>query len=101
MNINIKIPEECSTLTDVRAEIDRIDRSIVNLMSERFEYVKEVVKYRVSGSKSEYDHTRYLNMLDERAQWANEAGLNGEAIKNVFKLMVDYFIEEQKLIANK
>jgi isochorismate pyruvate lyase len=101
MGTIIKPADKCNSLAELRFEIDRIDQTLIQLMSERLGYVKAVVKYRETGKKNEFDHTRYLKVLDERAKWAGEAGLNGEEIKKVFKLMIDYYIEEQKQIANK
>jgi isochorismate pyruvate lyase len=97
----VKTPDDCSSLADLRLEIDQIDRSIINLMSERLAFVKEVVKYRDQSKKAEYDNSRYLAVLEERAQWARDSGLDGQAIKAVFKLLIDYYIKEQKQIANK
>ena len=34
-----KTPEECANMEDVRTEIDRLDRSLVDLLAERWGYV--------------------------------------------------------------
>jgi isochorismate pyruvate lyase len=96
-----KKPSDCKSVDELRDEIDNIDLTLVELMAERFKYVKEVVKYRDPGKKAEYDHNRYLQVLEKRGRWAEEAGLDGTAVKGVFKTLIDYYIEEQKKLANK
>ncbi len=45
MNYNpIHLPKECNGMSDIRAEIDRIDHLVIELLSTRFEYVKEASK---------------------------------------------------------
>lgn len=37
---NEKEPAECSGMEDVRAEIDRLDKTIIMLIGKRFQYVQ-------------------------------------------------------------
>src|SRR5207249_5573456 len=45
----IKLPEDCSSLGEIRAEIDRIDRSIVRAIGERRRYVIAAAKFKRSA----------------------------------------------------
>ncbi len=90
---------ECSSLTEVRLEIDRIDKEIISLLGERFLYVKEVVKYR--EQKDVADLERYNQVIKQRGKWAEEKGLNADAIEKVYKHLLDYYISEQKIVAEK
>jgi isochorismate pyruvate lyase len=101
INNTRKSPQDCKSLDELRKEIDKIDFSIIELMGKRFEYVKEVVKYRETGKKAEFDKDRYHRVIDERGKWAENAGLNGKAIKEIYKTLIDYYINEQKTLANK
>ncbi|WP_255306966.1 hypothetical protein [Gilliamella sp. Gris1-4] len=41
-------------------------------------------------------------MLEQRKQWSNELGLNGEVIKDLYANLVRYFIDEElKYFKNK
>ena len=48
----MKLPHECRNIEDVRNEIDAIDTEIIALLSKRFRYVKEVVKYKEPNKDS-------------------------------------------------
>jgi len=94
-----KLPKDCSNLDEVRNEIDRIDKEIINRIAERFDFVKEIVKYRPAQQKEVPDNTRYLKVLQMRGQWASEAGLNAAVIEEMYKMLLDYFMKEQASIA--
>lgn len=97
--VTIKSPAECQDITEVRNEIDRIDRLVVELISERFEYVKQVVKFKEKTAGSIEAPVRRAAMLKQRRAWAEELGLGPDAIECIFDRLVQYFIEEEKLIA--
>lgn len=96
----MKAPQECESIEDVRSEIDNIDRVIVRLLANRFEYVKEVVKYKKKDSGSIEAADRRREMLAHRREWAEECGLSADVIESIYDTLVAYFIEEEKKIAN-
>ncbi len=98
-NINEKTPQDCTCIEDVRHEIDNIDKVIIRLLSQRFEYVKEVVKYKSNDSASIEASDRRREMLSHRRQWAEENGLSADVIEHIYDTLVAYFIEEEKKIA--
>lgn len=100
-NINTKQPAECTSIDDVRNEIDNIDREIIRLLGQRFGYVKEVVKYKSNDRKSIEACDRRTAVINTRKQWAEEQGLNGEIIGNIYDQLVAYFIEEEVKIVTQ
>lgn len=97
-NINQKAPQECSNIAEVRNEIDNIDKVIISLLSQRFEYVKEVVKYKSKDSASIEASDRRKQMLAQRREWAEQNGLSADVIEKIYDTLVAYFIEEEKKI---
>lgn len=93
-------PCECTNITDVRNEIDNIDRAIISLLSERFEYVKEVVKYKDNTPSSIVASDRRNIVLSQRRQWAEEKGLNPDVIEEIYSKLIQYFISEELKIKN-
>lgn len=93
-----KLPLECQNITEVRNEIDRIDAEIIKLLSERFGYVREVVKYKEKTSSGIEASGRRAAVIESRRKWAEEAGLNPEVIGNIYNELIEYFIEEEKKI---
>ncbi|MBQ0072613.1 MAG: chorismate mutase [Prevotella sp.] len=101
MNITNKKPSECTNITDVRNEIDNIDKVIIDLLANRFEYVKEVVKYKEKTPDSIVANDRRNAVLQCRRQWAQEKGLNPDVIEEIYVKLIDYFIgEEMEIMHN-
>ena len=97
---NDRLPLECTNIAEVRNEIDNIDKVIIRLLSERFEYVKEVVKYKEKTASSIEASGRRNAALSDRRKWAEEAGLSPDVIEEIYDRLIRYFIEEEKKIMN-
>lgn len=98
--VTTKKPSECTNINDVRNEIDNIDKTIISLLSERFEYVKEVVKYKEKTADSIVANDRRIKALQDRRLWAEAEGLNPNVIENIYSTLIEYFIEEEKKLIN-
>lgn len=95
-NINEKTPLECTNISEVRNEIDNIDKEIIRLLSTRFEYVKEVVKYKDGTAKGIEAADRKAAVFRSRREWAEQCGLNPDIIEDIYTRLIQYFIEEEK-----
>lgn len=92
----MKTPQECSNITEVRNEIDRIDKAVINLLSQRAAYVHEVVKYKDPTPQGIEAIDRRQRVLDSRRQWAQMAGFDPDVVEDLYVRLIDYFIEEEK-----
>ncbi len=90
------LPHECTNITEVREGIDNIDRDIIKLLSDRFGYVREVVKYKEQTSAGIEATDRRAAVISSRRKWAEEAGLNPDVIEKVYNTLIEYFIVEEK-----
>jgi isochorismate pyruvate lyase len=90
----MKKPGDCGSIEEVRIEIDRIDKQIIDLISERYSYINEIVKYK-SNAVDVKAQKRYDEVFEIRRKWAQEKGLSPDAIEQVYKTIVHYFIDEQ------
>ena len=90
----MKAPNECLNMQDIRAEIDAIDRQIINAFAKRFEYVKAASKFKTSKTSVKAPE-RFKAMLQQRRIWAEEGGLNPDVIEKLYQDLVNYFIEEE------
>lgn len=91
---NEKEPAECSGMEDIRAEIDRLDKSIIALIGKRFQYVQAAAKFKTSESSVRAPE-RFKAMLQQRRLWAQEQGLSPDAIEKLYSHLVNHFIEEE------
>ena len=93
---NTLSPQACSSLAEVRNEIDNIDREIIRLLSVRSQYVREVVKYKDGTPAGIEAPERRAAVIRTRREWAAEAGLNADVIGEVYDRLVSYYIDEEK-----
>lgn len=92
----MKAPEDCESLDDVRAEIDRLDREVLRLWGQRSGYVRAAARFKTSEA-SVAAPERFRAMLQQRRQWAADEGLSPEVVESIYRQLVEYFITEEKL----
>lgn len=94
MGNQMKKPEECSDIHEIRCEIDRLDHEIIVAMGRRRPYVKAASKLKAdeAGVKAP---DRVSSMLLQRRAWAVEEGLDPDLIEKIYRDLVTYFINEE------
>ena len=100
IEVNDRLPSECTNIEEVRQEIDNIDKVVIKLLRERFEYVKAVVRYKEKTASSIEASDRRAAVLSERRRLAEEAGLDPDVIEEIYARLISYFIEEEKKLIN-
>ena len=92
----MKMPDKCAGMGDIRAEIDRIDKEVIALLGQRFQYVQAAAQFKTSAESVKAPE-RLKSMLEQRRQWAAEEGLNPDAIEKMYNDPVGYFIKEEMI----
>jgi isochorismate pyruvate lyase len=85
-----KKPADCTTIEEIRAEIDRLDKAIIALIGKRFKYIVAGAKFKAAASLRAPE--RFAAMLRQRRTWAEEAGIKGDIIEKLFRDLVNHFI---------
>lgn len=94
----MKRPSDCTTIEQIREQIDRVDKEVIRLLGERFGYVQEIVKYK-TDAKSIRAQERFDQVISQRRVWAAENGLSADLIEQMYRLMMEHFIQiETRLI---
>ncbi len=90
--------KDCSDMTQVRAEIDRIDATLVDLMAERFAYVDRAWQLKADPNEA-YVPWRIQQVIDRVKARAKERGLPPELTEALWRQMIGWFVqyEEEKL----
>jgi isochorismate pyruvate lyase len=97
----MKVPHECKNIEEVRREIDSIDAEIIDLIGKRRDYIQAIVKYK-NNPDEVYAKDRHNAVIDERRKMAILHRLDPDVIEKIYRLLMNYFIEEQfDLIRNK
>lgn len=90
----MKTPDECENMADIRVEIDGLDRQVIALLGQRFAYVRAAAKFKTSETNVRAPE-RFQAMLKQRRIWAEEEGLNADAIEKMYQDLVNHFIDEE------
>lgn len=75
-------------LSDIRAKIDDIDNQIFNLITDRVELAKEVVKEKNRLGKPIYDAEREKFVVGSKVDRAKDLELPTEFISEIYKSLI-------------
>ena len=81
-------PGRCENMAEIRAEIDRIDRALVKLLSERQRYIERAAEIK-SDRGAVRDEVRIEDVISKVLEEASKAGLNGEIAEPVWRTLVE------------
>ncbi len=89
---------DCADMEQVRAEIDRIDDELVDLIGERFSYVDRAWQLKKTPAEARVPW-RIQQVIDRVRARAVEKGLQPELAEALWRQMIGWFIqyEEEKL----
>jgi tRNA-Thr(GGU) m(6)t(6)A37 methyltransferase TsaA len=83
-----------SSLAEARAAIDVIDTEVIRLLGNRADYVRQVANFKKTPEDVRAP-TRYAEVMRRRRELAEAAGLNPDVVEGMYKLLVEYFIQEE------
>lgn len=87
-------PDECKSKEEVRNQIDLIDLEILRLFALRFQYVKEIVKFK-NDIQSVVAQDRKDSVIASRAKIAGELGLDKKTFEQIFTILIDSNIQKE------
>lgn len=94
-----KAPAACADLSDVRIEIDRVDKALVALIAERFGYVERAWQIKLGLKQEANVPWRNQQVIDKVRAEAERHGLPPDLCEALWRQMIGWFIqyEEEKL----
>jgi len=95
-----KTAAHCTSKEEIRQQIDVIDREILKMFAQRFEYVSEIVKFK-DDFESIVAQDRRSEVIELRGKWAEELGLDRETFMCIFQCLVDSNIRKEMEILDK
>jgi isochorismate pyruvate lyase len=86
-------------MTEVRAEIDRIDAGLVDLVAERLGYVERAWQIKLEARQDANVPWRNQQVIDKVRSRAAERGVPPDLVEALWRQMIGWFIqyEEEKL----
>ena len=96
--MSVRPPADCENMEQVRAEIDRLDLAILDLVAERFGYVDRAWQLKTRREEAVVPW-RIQQVIDRVRTRAEEKGVPPELAEALWRQMIGWFIqyEEEKL----
>ena len=86
--MSIKPGPECSTMAEVRAGVDALDRELVALLRQRFDYMDAAARIK-PAREAVRDEARKAQVIAQARAAAEDAGLPGEAVAQMWEVLVE------------
>ena len=87
-------PEECMTMSEVRAGVDEVDRRIVTLLKRRFGYMDAAARIK-PDREAVRDEWRKSDVLAKVDAAASEAGIDRRLIARLYEDLVETSIAHE------
>lgn len=91
----MKPPAECRTMDEVRAEIDRVDRALVDLLAGRWAYVDRMWTIKRAEAAEANVPWRNRAVIDKVRAHAAEMGLPPEMAEALWRQIIGWGIQYQ------
>jgi len=87
-------PGQCSSMNEVRYEIDRLDRVLVRLLSERQRYIERAAEIK-SNRTDVRDEARVKDVIAKVLAEARRTGLSADIAEAVWRTLVERSIAHE------
>ncbi|KTS93260.1 chorismate mutase [Pseudomonas fulva] len=84
----------CTSIEDVRAHIDDIDRQIVALVARRGNYVAQAATFKKTSTDVRAP-ARVEQVITKVRNLAHESGACPDVVESVYRAMIGAFIEQE------
>lgn len=94
-----KAPADCMTMAHIRAEIDRLDETLVRLFAERASYIDRAAEIKAGADLPARIDARVEEVVQNVRRHATTHGLPPELVEKLWRRLIDWSIarEENRL----
>ena len=93
---NVIPPAECTSMSEVRREIDHIDEQLVELLARRFAYVDRAWQLKMGTDEGATVPWRIQQVIDKVRAKAEEKGLPPALAEALWRQMIGWFIQYEE-----
>ena len=87
---------DAMSLEELRAEIEEIDRGLVELMAQRTYVAETIARVKAEEGLPTTDETQEKRVMERASENAERFELDPEVIRDVFRLLVELNKSEQR-----
>lgn len=86
--------KRCETMSELRSEINQVDRAIVELLAKRLRYIEQAARLKVSRS-SVRDEDRVRDVLTKVKAQARAFNSDEQMIDFIYRHLIEYSINHE------
>jgi chorismate mutase/prephenate dehydrogenase len=88
-------------LTEIRKELDKLDNSILELLSKRMALIPSVAEYKKQNNLPRYQPQREKEIIENRRKLAKELNINPNLAENIARAIIEDAHRIEKEIMGK
>ncbi len=92
----MKRPEDCTTMADIRAEIDRLDEALVAMFAERPAYIDRAAAIKEQVGLPARIEDRVAQVVANVRRHAVAHGLPPDKLEKLWRKLIDWSIEREE-----
>lgn len=92
----MKRPQDCTTMADIRAEIDRLDEELVALFAERTAYIDRAAAIKEEIGLPARIEDRVEQVVANVRRHAAAHGLPPDKLEKLWRKLIDWSIEREE-----
>jgi isochorismate pyruvate lyase len=92
----MKPPQDCTTMAELRCEIDRIDGALVRLLAERVTYVDRAAVLKARDGLPARIDSRIAEVIANVRDKALAGGLDPQLAETVWRLLIEWSIGREE-----
>ena len=85
---------QCSSLDEIRANIDGLDREIVRLLAERAKYVVQAARFKKTKADV-HAPARVEKVVENVRRYASEFGAPADVVEKGYRVLIKGFTEHE------
>jgi len=97
----MKTAAECHTMTDIRAEIDRLDSELVALFAQRVGYIDRAAEIKAGIAMPARVKSRVEEVVANVRRHAQAHGLPPDKLEKLWRKLIDWSIEREEATLGK
>jgi isochorismate pyruvate lyase len=91
----MRAAKDCKTMDEVRAEIDRVDRALIDMLAERWTYIDRMWVLKRAQTEQANVPWRNREVIEKVRARAAEQGVPAEMAEALWRLIIGWGIQYQ------
>ncbi|MDQ2067278.1 chorismate mutase [Xinfangfangia sp. CPCC 101601] len=89
-------PEDCSNMAELRAEIDRLDDTLVRLLAERASFIDRAAQIKADVDLPARIDSRVEQVVENVRRHAENYGLPPDLVEKLWRRLIDWSIAREE-----